>query len=151
MNENVVSVSRTVTQFSCRNWLNIQNVKWNKCISSLRGKKINSFEFHVCSCRFSNRLLLFAEFLWVRFNYCYYLVEAVVQSQRVVSEQLLLLEAKQPFAECQASSGHCWCVVLHIELVGKLIGCQFPNWNKEKWRGEWWGVGLGWSAEGVCV
>lgn len=36
----------------------------------------------------------------------FYLVKAVVQRQRVVSQQLLLLQAEQPFAEGQARPRH---------------------------------------------
>lgn len=45
-------------------------------------------------------LLLSPKFTVFKRDYYYYLVKTIVQCQGVVSEQLLLLETEQPFAEC---------------------------------------------------
>lgn len=75
-----------------------------------------------------------------------YLVEAVVQRQRVVPQQLLLLEAEQPLAERQAGPRHRRGVVLHVELVGKLVGRQLPHCNTScKGRGG----GISWEKNEI--
>ena len=54
-------------------------------------------------------------------------MEAVVQGQGVVPEQLLLLRAEQPLAESQAGPRDRRGVVLYVQLVGELVGCQLPH------------------------
>ena len=55
------------------------------------------------------------------------LVEAIVQCQQVVPQQLLLLRAEQPLAQGQAGARDCRRVVLHIQLVGELVGGQLTH------------------------
>lgn len=57
------------------------------------------------------------------------LMEAIVDSQLVVIEQNLFLCGEEPLAEREAGARDSRCVVLHIQLMWKLIRGQLACWE----------------------
>lgn len=76
-------------------------------------------------------------------------MEEVGDGQIVVVQENLFFRREEPLPDRQAGSRHGRGVILHVELVGELIGGQFPHWGGETER---YGVGkrTNPTAEGHC-
>lgn len=60
------------------------------------------------------------------------LVKEVTQRDLVVVEQDFLLGGEKPLAERQAGSRYGGGVVLHIQLVGELVGSELSHWKRKR-------------------